>query len=94
MKFGGEVIVPAGNLHIVEGSYRRHPRFGDYAALRAFFDLSPEEQAMRILKRNGEEMAQMFRDRQRSRWRKHISTPSPFGNTPISLSAEIPRKTS
>ena len=63
MKLGGEVVVPAGNLRIVEGSYSHHPRFGDYAALRIFFDLSPEEQAMRILKRNGEEMAQMFQTR-------------------------------
>lgn len=53
--------IPAGAIRIVEGSYSRHPFYGDYADLTIFCDVSPDEQRQRIEKRNGEN-AQAFFD--------------------------------
>lgn len=55
--------VAGGNLRIVEGSYSHHPYFDGYAALRIFSDIDPEAQMARILIRNGEKSAEMFRTR-------------------------------
>lgn len=63
MDFGGTKEIPAASLRIVEGSYALHPQLGDYAQLRIFTDISPEMQMSRILQRNGEKMAEMFRTR-------------------------------
>lgn len=53
MAFGALRDVPAGAWRIVEGAYSHHPRLGAYADLRAFFDVSPDEQRRRILARDG-----------------------------------------
>lgn len=50
-------------FRIVEGSYSLHPELGDYADLTVFSDVEPEEQLRRIRNRNGEEGAEMFRNR-------------------------------
>ncbi len=63
MEVTGQAAVPASNRRIVEGSYSHHPTFGDYADLRVFLTVTPEEQMARILTRNGAEMAEMFADR-------------------------------
>ena len=55
--------VSAGVLRIVEGSYSQHPYFGAYAALRIYSDLDPQIQLDRIRRRNGEELADIFRTR-------------------------------
>ena len=47
---------------LVEGSYSHHPKFGVYADLTAFSQISAELQRERILVRNGEAMWQRFRD--------------------------------
>jgi len=60
---GGERNLPASPLRIVEGSYCLHPKFGDYADIRIFLDITPAEQERRILTRNGEAMWRNFRDR-------------------------------
>ena len=71
MDFGGnsDVIDPKGNV-IIEGSYSLHPAFGALsgeegdrrhpAEIAVFLQISPETQRERILKRNGEEMLDMF----------------------------------
>ena len=51
--FPETVAVRSGQRVIVEGAYSLHPRFGDYADLKVFSDISPEERRERILKRNG-----------------------------------------
>ena len=48
---------------IVEGAYSLHPKFGDYADLKVFYDIAPEEQLRRIRARNGEAGARMFQTR-------------------------------
>ena len=63
MAIRGTRTVAGGNLRIVEGSYSHHPYFDGYADLRIFSDIDPDEQMRRILVRNGEEKAEMFRMR-------------------------------
>lgn len=63
MALDGERRIKANTWRIVEGSYSHHPRFGHYMDLRVYCDVSPSEQMRRILARNGEQMATMFRDR-------------------------------
>ena len=66
--------ISASRWRIVEGAYSLHPRFGDYADLKVFFDISPTEQMKRIRKRNGEKMAQIFAQRWIPMEEKYIST--------------------
>ena len=63
MDFDGEKEIGIVPIRIVEGSYSQHPLFGDYADVRVFAYVDGEEQMARILKRNGVEMAEMFRSR-------------------------------
>ena len=63
MDFGGIREIPAAPVRIVEGSYAHHPALRDYADLRVFTAVNEEEQMARILRRNGERMAEMFRTR-------------------------------
>ncbi len=63
MDYGEKRVVPSESYIIVEGAYSHHPRFNDYADLRVFMDVSPDEQINRIVRRNGEKMAEMFKSR-------------------------------
>lgn len=63
MDFAGVREIPAGLVRIVEGSYALHPALGDYADLKVFTTVDPREQMARILRRNGEKMAERFRTR-------------------------------
>lgn len=63
MDYNGVREIPAAPIRIVEGSYAHHPALGDYADLRVFTSVAEDEQMARILRRNGERMAEMFRSR-------------------------------
>ncbi len=63
MTYAGVREIPAAPMRIVEGSYALHPHFGDYADLKVFSTVDAQEQMARILRRNGERMAEMFRTR-------------------------------
>lgn len=63
MDFGGLREIAAAPIRIVEGSYAHHPALGNYADLRVFSTVGETEQMSRILRRNGERMAEMFRTR-------------------------------
>ncbi len=63
MDFHGLREIPAAPIRIVEGSYALHPELGRYADLRVFSHVDEDEQMARILRRNGEDMAEMFRTR-------------------------------
>ncbi len=63
MDYGETKVVKSAPYIIVEGSYSAHPVFNDYADLRVFSDVSEEEQMKRIIRRNGEEMAEVFASR-------------------------------
>lgn len=58
----GMEAVPVMPWRIVEGVYSQHPKFGDYADVKVFVDVSPEEQMRRIRIRNGVQMARKFRE--------------------------------
>lgn len=58
----GIVQVPYKKLNIIEGAYSEHPYFGDRYDLKFVCKITPEEQANRILKRNGPEMLERFQN--------------------------------
>lgn len=74
MKYGESVAVPAGKWRIVEGSYSLHPAFGPYADVTVFSHVDREEQARRILARDGAQFAQIFRERWIPLEEKYFST--------------------
>lgn len=55
--------IEGGRWRIVEGSYSLHPSFGQYADITVFSQVDEEEQARRILRRDGEKFAQIFREK-------------------------------
>jgi len=57
----GWVKVPYKKLNIIEGAYSHHPYFGDPYDLKFFCKISSEEQVSRIMKRNGPEMLERFK---------------------------------
>lgn len=63
MAFGEERLVKKSEWRIVEGSYSHHPNFGDYADIRVLVTVDENTQAERILERNGERMAEIFKKR-------------------------------
>ncbi len=63
MDYNGMRTVGTLLWRIVEGSYSLHPYFGEYADMKVFMDVQPEEQLRRIIRRNGSAMAEMFRNR-------------------------------
>ena len=62
-KLSEPVTIIPGALTIIEGSYSCHLTLRDHYDLRIFLSVSPEEQMRRIMIRNGEQNAKMFRDR-------------------------------
>jgi len=63
MDYGEKTTVRFSPWRIVEGAYSLHPRFGAYADLKVFCDISPAEQERRIVRRNGAARWKVFRDR-------------------------------
>lgn len=63
MAMGESRTIAASPYRIAEGSYSNHPFYGDYADLKILCDIDSETQMQRILNRNGEELAEMFRTR-------------------------------
>ena len=59
---GEPVFVPVSDMIIVEGSYAHHPALRDAYTLRIFLTVDPEEQMRRIISRNGQRAAAIFRD--------------------------------
>ena len=57
----GFVKVPYKKLNIIEGAYSQHPYFEDPYDLKFFCKISSEEQVSRIMKRNGPEMLERFK---------------------------------
>ena len=63
MDYNGSREIGKAPFCIVEGSYSHHPIFGKYADITVFSCVDAEEQMRRIEKRNGPQMAEMFRTR-------------------------------
>lgn len=60
---GEPISVGPGPVVLVEGSYACHPALWDQYDLRAFLTVDPAEQLARILRREGEAYAQVFREK-------------------------------
>ena len=56
-------VLPKTPVTIIEGAYALHPKFGNYADIRAFMETGEAEQKRRILSRDGAEMLAMFESR-------------------------------
>lgn len=54
------ITVTPKRLSIIEGAYSMHPALAKYYDLSVFLRISPELQRERIIKRNGEKMAERF----------------------------------
>lgn len=82
MDYNGERQVGASAWRIVEGSYSHHPKFGDYADIKVFLDVEPDEQMRRIVTRNGEDMAKIFQSKwipmEEAYFEKYCSLPQKF----------------
>ena len=52
----------AAPLHIIEGSYSLHPSLQDYYDIKVFLDIDEQEQAERILKREGRRADRFFKE--------------------------------
>ena len=52
-RFGPEMVLPAGGLLLVEGSYSLHPALAGYYELRIFLTCSPRVQVKRLREREG-----------------------------------------
>lgn len=59
---GNTIHVTRKPLVIVEGTYSMHPYFGDIYDLCIFCEITEDEQAERILNRNGKEMLKRFQE--------------------------------
>lgn len=62
MEMAGQRSIADTPVRIVEGSYAMHPHFGRYADVTLFLHLSQTEQMRRITERNGERMAEKFKN--------------------------------
>ena len=62
-ELGEPVWVSPSPLALIEGSYAHHPSLRDHYDLRILLDVSSDEQIRRILKRNGEEICTVFREK-------------------------------
>ena len=60
---GDPIKVTPKGINIIQGSYSCHPSLWEHYDLRIFLTVSPEEQFKRIVKRNGEQNAEVFRTR-------------------------------
>lgn len=61
MDYIGSHFVTHSKWRIIEGAYCCHPYFGEYADLKIFSDIDPNEQMSRLINRNGAQMAERFR---------------------------------
>jgi len=57
------VLLRKTPVTVVEGSYSCHPDLLEYYDLRVFLTVEPEEQQKRIVAREGEDYAQVFREK-------------------------------
>lgn len=58
-----EITANIGKICVVEGSYSCHPELREFYNLRVFLSVGQEEQARRILTRNGSERAKQFTEK-------------------------------
>jgi len=60
--YGQEITIVPDKLNVVEGVYALRPEFADAYDIKIFMNVGADEQMRRIFIRNGDEMAQRFKD--------------------------------
>lgn len=60
---GEPIFIFEKKITVIEGTYSCHSSLRDYYDLRIFLSVSPEKQSERILLREGEEKAQIFKSK-------------------------------
>lgn len=63
MSLMAAITVPAKKLNVIEGSYSLHPALRSQDQLSVFLKICPQKQIERVLKRNGPQVAQQYRER-------------------------------
>ena len=63
MEYDEPKIIPRASFMVVEGAYCQHPYFGDYLSTKIFSDVAPDVQIERLKKRNGEQVAEIFKNK-------------------------------
>ena len=63
MDYDTPKIIPPSSFMVIEGAYCHHPYFGDYLDARVFSDVSANEQMRRLIKRNGEQIYEVFKNK-------------------------------
>ena len=62
-KIAEAVRISPKRINVIEGSYSMHPYFGDIYDLKVFAEIDEESQLENILKRNGQEKLEVFKER-------------------------------
>lgn len=62
-ELSGRVEIPPCRVLVAEGAYACHPMLREHYDLRIFLDVASDEQQRRILRREGEKRAEIFRTR-------------------------------
>ncbi len=73
MSLNGKRKINSKGMCVMEGSYSMHPYFGKYYDMGLFVTVDTNEQERRILKRNGENMLKMFKEKWIPMEEKYIS---------------------
>ncbi len=63
MELGEPILLSDSKIYIIEGAYSCHEALWGYYDFRIFLSVSPKEQIQRIMLRNGEDSAEIFRSK-------------------------------
>ncbi len=63
MAVNSSACVEPNEITVIEGSYSQHPFLGNYADIKIFMTVDPNEQIKRITARNGSEKAEIFKSK-------------------------------
>ena len=63
MDYGNPKTIPSSSFMVIEGAYSHHPYFGEYLDAKIFSDVPADEQMERLKKRNGEQIAEIFKNK-------------------------------
>ncbi|MCH4888075.1 hypothetical protein EZV73_10845 [Acidaminobacter sp. JC074] len=74
MDYTEELVVKSGPFIIVEGSYSRHPYFGDYSDLNVYCLVTESDQRDRIERRNGKDKLKVFESKWIPMENKYLKT--------------------
>ena len=63
MDYGKPKTIPSSSFMVIEGAYSHHPYFGEYLDIKIFSDVPEDVQTKRLIKRNGEQVYEVFKNK-------------------------------